>query len=205
MDQEARKSIKISVIIILFLLLVSILSTYAGNSSADGSPTKLNTTYPSKIGYMYGWGDKQHLIKEDLVIEALPDGLLLEGLISLLDNNLLELPSTNINLHEKFNPYVNYYYLNKIAFIKINGRWIPYAIVGSRQAALSRVEIYDDVGQILTYSSNEILNIIDKKPHFNDDNWIINKAIENYENDEGIYSNIYGSVFRFSYELPNIR
>lgn len=130
------------VIVFIVLLFVSILSTYSGNSHIDLNSAVLNTTYPSKIGYLFGWENKEYLINQDKLMEALPNGLLLDGPVTYMDNKPFQFPDTNL---------------------------------------------------------------IDIKPHFNDDNWIINKAIENYENDKGVYSDIYNSVFRFSYELPTIR
>lgn len=43
---------------------------------------------------------------------------------------------------------------------------------------------------------------IEKKPNFDNDSWIINKAISCYKNDEGVYSNIYMTVFNLSPKLP---
>lgn len=196
------KNIVVSLII---AFLISILSAYTIYSPVANNETILNTKYPSKVEYIYGWSDDVHLLTQKDVIEVLPDGLILEGPFTFnSDNELIKLPDTDIILHKKFNPYAYYYYLNKVAFIQIDGHWIPYAFIGSRQMLLFRVEIFDDFNQMITYGANKLLDIFEAKPHFHDDNWIINKAIESYENDEGIYSDIYGTAFRFSYEIPKI-
>lgn len=88
-----------------------------------------------------------------------------------------------------------------------------YAYVGERRA-FDKVEsiIYDTAGQPHTKSfveengipSNNPTNSkkVQKKSHYDDDAWIIRTAISQYENDDGVYSDIYEVVGNISEKMP---
>lgn len=90
---------------------------------------------------------------------------------------------------------------------------ISYAYVGERRA-FDKVEsiIYDTAGQPHTKSfveengipSNNPTNSkkVQKKSHYDDDAWIIRTAISQYENDDGVYSDIYEVVGNISEKMP---
>lgn len=72
--------------------------------------------------------------------------------------------------------------------------------------------IYDTAGQPHTKSfveengipSNNPTNSkkVQKKSHYDDDAWIIRTAISQYENDDGVYSDIYEVVGNISEKMP---
>ena len=43
---------------------------------------------------------------------------------------------------------------------------------------------------------------VQKKSHYDDDAWIIRTAISQYENDDGVYSDIYEVVGNISEKMP---
>ena len=111
--------------------------------------------------------------------------------------------------------WVKFYYCNKIGCVQAPnyGYWLPYAYVGERRA-FDKVEsiIYDTAGQPHTKSfveengipSNNPTNSkkVQKKSHYDDDAWIIRTAISQYENDDGVYSDIYEVVGNISEKMP---
>ena len=111
--------------------------------------------------------------------------------------------------------WVKFYYCNKIGCVQAPnyGYWLPYAFAGERRA-FDKVEsiIYDTAGQPHTKSfveengipSNNPTNSkkVQKKSHYDDDAWIIRTAISQYENDDGVYSDIYEVVGNISEKMP---
>lgn len=83
-----------------------------------------------------------------------------------------------------------------------------------RFSTFDKVEsiIYDTAGQPHTKSfveengipSNNPTNSkkVQKKSHYDDDAWIIRTAISQYENDDGVYSDIYEVVGNISEKMP---
>lgn len=110
---------------------------------------------------------------------------------------------------------VKFYYCNKIGCVQDTafGYWLPYAYVGERRA-FNKVQVvyYDDAGQPTTgvpverygEPSKNPTNYdkIEKKTHYDDDSWIINKALVQYQNDDGVYSDIYQTVGHLCDEMP---
>lgn len=110
---------------------------------------------------------------------------------------------------------VKFYYCNKIGYVQdtVFGYWLPYAYVGERRA-FNRVQVvyYDYAGQPRTgnpieqygYPSNNPTNYAkrEKKAHYDDDSWIINRALTQYLNDDGVYSSIYETVGNLCDEMP---
>ena len=104
--------------------------------------------------------------------------------------------------------YANYYYQNKIAYAYVYGSWLPGCEIGSRRGFDGSLAGYKtDAGQWIMNRWNQPkvglpennptnYDAIDKKMHFDDNQWMINQAITYYTvSDTELYVDIFASVF----------
>lgn len=105
--------------------------------------------------------------------------------------------------------YANYYYQNKIAYAYVYGSWLPGCEIGSRRGFNGSLAGYKtNAGQWIMNKWNQPkvgspennptnYDSIEKKKHFNDNQWMINQAIKYYTvNDTELYADIYATVFK---------
>lgn len=181
-----------------------------------------NTSIPTKMNYAWAWsnyfkgGSKSGRwgVTKTLLI-AVP-GLssktvlnIFSVMLGVLDSSLAA--STPVTCETS----VKYYYLNKIGYVQDSnfGYWLPYAYVGSQRGFNRYIGIKKDsygqpvktwVNEKTGKPSNNPTNqdFINKKSNFDNNTWILNKAISQYKNDAGVYSNIFGLGTNITPTLP---
>jgi len=97
-----------------------------------------------------------------------------------------------------------YYYQNKAGAVYVSNQWLPVAYVGSRRSfAWSWASVYNYYGEPIVdqngpKNGNNSTNptnydSIETKPHFYDNLWIVNKALETYQT--GGYWDAFGLAY----------
>jgi len=203
-----------------------LLTKYLKPESALAATASVNT----KLNYAWGWSEGYHYKNDQktALYEAAANNVF-GYLLNIFDEASESIPlisifSTAISMMEanaeysramKATDWVKFYYCNKIGCVQdtVFGYWLPYAYVGERRG-FNKIEtiIYDDAGQPHTVAITEETGIpsnnptnspkIQKKNHYDDDNWIINKAVLQYTNDDGVYSDIYEVVGHITDIMP---
>lgn len=183
----------------------------------------VSSNYETKITYMYGWLDGYYsLEKKSGTWNAIKDTLVtvagyIESLrISAFAFTVLGIASNFFNGPEivKAENTAQYYVLNKIGQVRseVTGLWGQWAYVGSRRTfyrTLLEKEVADGywntlgVKETIADDANNPGNAdkVEEKTNFNNNTWIINKAISAYEYDRA-YIDVYGMTIHFSDTIP---
>ena len=183
-----------------------------------------NSTYSKKITYMYGWLDGYYSIEEktgtwsaikDLTITVA--GLINKISIQAFALSVLGIAADTFKGPEKVNAQTTsqYFVLNKIGQLKdpTTGIWGHYTYVGSRRAfyrTLLEKEVsngyYNTLGVEETTANNTKnptnYDKIEYKSHFSDNNWILNKTEDVYENGTRAYMDVFAMTDHFSSTWP---
>lgn len=190
-------------------------SNLAGRASIS---TKLNYAWGWSIGYSYKNDKKTATMATSagvvltLFSDAIPNmpmGTVISTAISYLN------ATADYSKAIDATDWVKFYYCNKIGYVKdpTYGYWLPYAYVGERRG-FNKIEtiVYDIAGQPNTIYIREETGIpsnnptnsakVQVKTNYYNDSWIINKALTQYQNDDGVYSNIFETVGNFCETMP---
>lgn len=179
--------------------------------------------YETKITYMYGWMDGYYSLEDNVgKWETVQDILLtVAGYIPKLSvftfvTDILGISTSILKDTDKVHAAntTQYYVLNKIGQVKneVTGLWQQWAYVGSRRSfyrTIFEIEDYPGHWDTLGWEETEPNNYanptnadkVEKKANFDNNTWIINKAISCYEYDQ-VYRNIYGWTIYFSDTIP---
>lgn len=183
----------------------------------------VTSDYETKITYMYGWLDGYYSLEEKSgTWSAIKDTLLtVAGFVDQLTIYLFAIDVLGIASNFFTGPELvkaentaQYYVLNKIGQVKneVTGLWQQWAYVGSRRSfyrTLLEKEVSTNywntlgVEETIANNTNNPTNAdkVEKKTNFDNDTWIINKAISAYEYDRA-YMNVYGWTVYFSDTIP---
>lgn len=183
----------------------------------------VSSNYETKITYMYGWMDDYYsLEKKSGLWSAIKDTLVTVAgyigplKISAFAFTVLGIASNFFNGPEvvKAENTGQYYILNKIGQVRseVTGLWGQWAYVGSRRTfyrTLLEKEVspgyWNTLGVKETIADNpnnpSNADTEEKKDNFDNNTWIINKAISAYEYDRA-YMNVYGMTLYFSDTIP---
>lgn len=187
-------------------------------------PEAISSSYQTKLTYMWGWTEDYYMldsaegqwgtVKDALITIA---GLSSKLSVASMVASILNLPLSMFYSTQpvKAESTAKYYFLNKVGQLKdpTTGIWGPYAYVGSRRDFMRCLIMeYDEYGQPITLGVEETIGVpsnnptnydaIQKKANFDNDTWIINRAISAYENDTTAYRAVYGWPTHFSDTLP---
>ena len=185
----------------------------------------LASTYDTKLTYMYGWLGGYYSLEtqsgewgtvKDLLISVA--GLSNKLTVYSFAISVLGIAANYFSGPEIVNAQntAQYYVLNKIGQVRdpSTGLWGQYAYVGSRRAFYRTIlEEEGSYGHYTTLGFKETVpnsesnptngDKIELKSHFNDDNWIINKAVYIYQYGTHAYMDVYGMTVYFSDTYPN--
>lgn len=180
-----------------------------------------STTYSTKFVYYWGWAEKYQLLDSSpsagTIFNISSSVLLmaLAGAVTPLQSVILTAfqmtTSEFISAYGSYvsvlgKTYANYYFMNKYAYVLVNGTWLPGCVVGSRRGfnycsggyiTSGGQTVWTEITGKVGYPDNNPTNYdtLDKKPHYDDNTWLINKAIEYYTvYDTSLYSDIYGTA-----------
>lgn len=169
-------------------------------------------TIQTKINYVWAWSDGYYKIDsksgkwgvvKDFLLAIL--GTSSKTVLSVFSSVLgIATSSFATNSPIKVDSMAKYYYYNKVGYVKAGGYWLPYAYVGSRRGFKCITGVKKDSSGQPTIQrtketkgtpSNNPTNYDDikKKANFDNNTWIRNKAISQYKNDAGVYTNVYGT------------
>ena len=200
------------------LLLTKYLKPESNLAATTSASTKLNYAWGWSSGYSYKNDSKSALANSSGniflsvfsdTVTGLPVGTVISAALSLME------ASADYSRPISVTDWVKFYYCNKIGYVKDTnfGYWLPYAQVGERRG-FNKIEsiVYDTYGQPHTIGYMEETGIpsenprnsakVEKKSHYDDDAWIISKALSQYQNDAGTYSQIYAVVGHFTETMP---
>lgn len=190
-------------------------SNLAGKSSIN---TKLNYAWGWAQGYSYKNDQKSAMYNATggLFLTLFSDAVMTLPLSTVISSAISALNFTaDYSKAITVTDWVKFYYCNKIGYVQDPnyGYWLPYAYVGERRG-FNKVDsiIYDYAGQPHTKGYMEEDGIpannptnsrkVQKKSNYDNDAWIINKALTQYQNDDGVYSNIFETVGHFCETMP---
>ncbi|MCQ4925282.1 hypothetical protein NE686_19415 [Tissierella carlieri] len=182
-----------------------------------------NSNIPTKINYAWGWSDGYFKgdSKSGLWSAVKTVVIAIPGMVGKTVANIFSLvlgigdAYLSANTPVTCETSVKYYYLNKIGYVQdqVFGYWLPYCYVGSRRGFVRYIGVVkDSSGQPITQKvsektgspSNNPTNYdtIEKKSNFDNNTWIVNKAISQYQYDDGVYSDIFGTGLNLTPTLP---
>lgn len=182
-----------------------------------------NVEYETKITYMYGWMDGYYPLEEQNgTWNVIKDMLItVAGYINQLSVYTFAYTVLDVG-YNFFQPTdtvkaantTQYYVLNKIGQVRhdITGLWLQWAYVGSRRAFYRTImEVENQYGHWTTVGYKETMpnsmtnptnpDKTEKKAHFDDNEWIIEKAINSFLY-ERAYRDVYGMTIYFSENMP---
>ena len=180
-----------------------------------------STTYSTKFVYYWGWAEKYQLldsspsagtifnVSSSVMLMALAGAVTpLQSVVltafQMTISEFISAYSSSVSVLGK--TYANYYFMNKYAYVLVNGTWLPGCVVGSRRGfnycsggyvTSGGQTVWTEITGKVGYPDNNPTNYdtLDKKPHYDDNTWLINKAIEYFTvYDTSLYNDIYGTA-----------